>query len=193
METTFIDSSSLGVLIGAHRRLKSRGGRLLVACDNEAILKTFRVTGLDGVFGLAPSVDERARPEPDGRVDRLAAWSGAGGPSAGEPASRGRPGGPRRATGASTSSSRESCVARTSWRSCGSKIAANPAAPRTGAASAPTSTSPSTTTRWARSCTSWSCSASPAGRWMTIVRDSPRDECRICGLCGCTSSVRRSQ
>src|SRR6185312_11452689 len=32
--TTFIDSSSLGVLIGAHRRMKARGGRLIVACDN---------------------------------------------------------------------------------------------------------------------------------------------------------------
>ena len=49
-DTTFVDSSSLGVLIGAHRRLKSRGGRLVVACDNEAIVKTFRITGLDGVF-----------------------------------------------------------------------------------------------------------------------------------------------
>ena len=57
-ETTFIDSSSLGVLIGAHRRLKARGGRLLVACDNEAIVKTFRITGLDGVFTVVPSVDE---------------------------------------------------------------------------------------------------------------------------------------
>jgi anti-sigma B factor antagonist len=56
--TTFIDSSSLGVLIGAHRRLKTRGGRLVVACDNEAIVKTFRITGLDGVFTLAASVDE---------------------------------------------------------------------------------------------------------------------------------------
>ncbi len=65
METTFIDSSSLGVLIGAHRRLKSRGGRLLVACDNEAILKTFRVTGLDGVFGLAPSVEGALGQEPE--------------------------------------------------------------------------------------------------------------------------------
>ena len=65
METTFIDSSSLGVLIGAHRRLKSRGGRLLVACDNDAILKTFRVTGLDGVFGLAPSVECALGPEPE--------------------------------------------------------------------------------------------------------------------------------
>jgi anti-sigma B factor antagonist len=57
METKFVDSSSLGVLIGAHRRLKSRGGRLVVACDNEAIVKTFRVTGLDGVFRLVSSVE----------------------------------------------------------------------------------------------------------------------------------------
>jgi len=57
METTFIDSSSLGVLIGAHRRLKSRGGRLVVACGDEAIMKTFRITGLDTVFTLTDSVE----------------------------------------------------------------------------------------------------------------------------------------
>jgi anti-sigma B factor antagonist len=56
-ETTFIDSSSLGVLIGAHRRLKLRGGALLVVCASEAIAKTFKITGLDGVFTLADSVD----------------------------------------------------------------------------------------------------------------------------------------
>src|ERR687895_1614951 len=56
-ETTFIDSSSLGVLIGAHRRLKLRGGSLVVVCANEAIAKTFKITGLDGVFTIAPSVD----------------------------------------------------------------------------------------------------------------------------------------
>jgi anti-sigma B factor antagonist len=48
--TTFIDSSSLGVLIGAQRRLKAR--------DVESIVKTFRITGLDNVFTLVPSVDE---------------------------------------------------------------------------------------------------------------------------------------
>jgi anti-sigma B factor antagonist len=56
-ETSFIDSSSLGVLIGAHRRLKLRGGTLVVVCDNEAIVKTFKITGLDGVFTLAPTLD----------------------------------------------------------------------------------------------------------------------------------------
>src|SRR5215203_6440716 len=56
-ETTFVDSSSLGVLIGAHRRLKSRGGQLVVASSTEAIVKTFRITGLDGVFKLVDSVE----------------------------------------------------------------------------------------------------------------------------------------
>ena len=49
---------SLGVLIGAHRRLKLRGGSLVVVCDNEAIVKTFRITGLDGVFTLVRSLDD---------------------------------------------------------------------------------------------------------------------------------------
>lgn len=60
-ETTFIDSSSLGALIGAHRRLRSRGGRLVVACDDDTIVKTFRITGLDGVITLVPSVDDALR------------------------------------------------------------------------------------------------------------------------------------
>jgi anti-sigma B factor antagonist len=59
--TTFIDSSSLGVLIGAHRRLKQRGGRLVIVCDGEAILKTFRVTGLDTVFEIVSSVEDGLR------------------------------------------------------------------------------------------------------------------------------------
>src|ERR671937_821222 len=45
-ETTFIDSSSLGVLIGAHRRLRRLQGSLVIVCDGEPILKTFRITGL---------------------------------------------------------------------------------------------------------------------------------------------------
>jgi anti-sigma B factor antagonist len=56
-QTTFIDSSSLGVLIGAHRRLKLSGGSLVVVCDNDTIVKTFKITGLDGVFTLVPTLD----------------------------------------------------------------------------------------------------------------------------------------
>jgi anti-sigma B factor antagonist len=57
-ETTFIDSSSLGVLIGAHRRLLRLDGRLVIVCCSDAIAKTFRITGLDGVFTIVGSLDE---------------------------------------------------------------------------------------------------------------------------------------
>ena len=56
--TSFIDSSSLGVLIGAHRRLRRHGGRLVIVCSNDAIAKTFRITGLDSVFTIVGSVEE---------------------------------------------------------------------------------------------------------------------------------------
>ena len=57
-ETTFVDSSTLGVLIGAHRRLSGRDGSLSVVCTGEAILKTFRITGLDGVFRIVGTLDD---------------------------------------------------------------------------------------------------------------------------------------
>jgi anti-sigma B factor antagonist len=57
-ETTFIDSSSLGVLIGAHRRLLRLQGRLVIVCNSDAISKTFRITGLDGVFTIVGSLEE---------------------------------------------------------------------------------------------------------------------------------------
>jgi anti-sigma B factor antagonist len=57
-DTTFIDSSSLGVLIGAHRRLLRMDGRLVIVCNNDAIAKTFKITGLDGVFTIVGTLDE---------------------------------------------------------------------------------------------------------------------------------------
>jgi anti-sigma B factor antagonist len=54
-EVTFIDSSSLGVLIGAHQRLKPRGGGLVIVCDDRTIVNTFKITGLDSVFEIVSS------------------------------------------------------------------------------------------------------------------------------------------
>jgi anti-sigma B factor antagonist len=59
---TFMDSSSLGVLIGAHRRLTRRRGRLVIACDQPGILKVLRVTGLDGVFEIVASTPPERDP-----------------------------------------------------------------------------------------------------------------------------------
>ena len=52
---SFIDSSSLGVLIGAHKRLKLRDGSLVIVCDDRTIVNTFKITGLDGVFEIVAS------------------------------------------------------------------------------------------------------------------------------------------
>ncbi len=57
-EANFLDSSSLGVLIGAHRKQTRRGGSLIIACDQERILKVLRITGLDSVFRIVASVED---------------------------------------------------------------------------------------------------------------------------------------
>lgn len=54
----FIDSSGLGVLVSALRKVKEGGGTLRLVCTKESILKIFRITGLDKVFPLFPSVAE---------------------------------------------------------------------------------------------------------------------------------------
>jgi anti-sigma B factor antagonist len=53
----FLDSTGLGVLVGALKRLRVVGGELLLVCAQERLLKIFRITGLDQVFSLFDSVD----------------------------------------------------------------------------------------------------------------------------------------
>jgi anti-sigma B factor antagonist len=59
--TTFVDTSGLGVIFFSHRRLKSILCCIVVACTSEAIVKTFRITGLDGVFTIVDSVEAGLR------------------------------------------------------------------------------------------------------------------------------------
>jgi len=54
----FIDSSGLGVLVGALRRAKERSGAVRLVCTRGSILKIFRVTGLDKVFPIFSDTKE---------------------------------------------------------------------------------------------------------------------------------------
>jgi anti-sigma B factor antagonist len=54
----FIDSSGLGVLVGALRRMKERDGEMRLVCAKEPVLKILRITGLDRVFPIYASTDE---------------------------------------------------------------------------------------------------------------------------------------
>jgi anti-sigma B factor antagonist len=54
-ETTFIDSMTLGVLLGAVKRLRPIGGRVSVVCNDANIRRIFEITLLDRVFSLHES------------------------------------------------------------------------------------------------------------------------------------------
>ncbi len=57
-ETTFIDSTTLGVLVGGVKRLRPNGGQLSLVCSDRNITKIFEITGLDKVFPIYGSRDE---------------------------------------------------------------------------------------------------------------------------------------
>jgi anti-sigma B factor antagonist len=63
----FLDSTGLGVLVGALKRLRAAGGTFGLVCSKEPLLKIFRITALDQVFPIFTSVDEAtAAPGRDG-------------------------------------------------------------------------------------------------------------------------------
>jgi anti-sigma B factor antagonist len=59
----FLDSTGLGVLIGAHRRAAERGGSLRLIVHDGPISRLLNITGLIGVFAVYHSLE-------DARADR---------------------------------------------------------------------------------------------------------------------------
>jgi anti-sigma B factor antagonist len=57
-DTTFIDSTTLGVLVGGVKRLRTNEGQLSLVCSDRNITKIFEITGLDRVFTIYPTRDE---------------------------------------------------------------------------------------------------------------------------------------
>ena len=56
-QTTFLDSSALGVLIGALKRMREREGRLGIVEPPSSIRRIFEITALDRVLDLHPDRD----------------------------------------------------------------------------------------------------------------------------------------
>jgi anti-sigma B factor antagonist len=57
-DTTFIDSTTLGVLVGGVKRLRTHDGQLSLVCSDRNITKIFEITGLDRVFAIHTTRDE---------------------------------------------------------------------------------------------------------------------------------------
>ncbi len=54
----FLDSTGLGVLVGGLKRTRSHHGTLRLVCDQEKIIKVFRITGLTKVFPIYASLQD---------------------------------------------------------------------------------------------------------------------------------------
>jgi anti-sigma B factor antagonist len=64
--TTYIDSTGLGVLVGALKRTGVYGGWLRLACLPEPVQSTFRKTGLFKVFDVYDTVEAAIDHETEG-------------------------------------------------------------------------------------------------------------------------------
>ena len=68
----FMDSSGLGVLIGAAKRAAAGGGALCVAGASDRVVKVLRVTGLMRVMPAFPALEDAFAWLDRVRADRLA-------------------------------------------------------------------------------------------------------------------------
>jgi anti-sigma B factor antagonist len=57
-EVGFLDSTGIGVLVGALRRQRESGHELVLVVSNAHVLKVLTITSLDKVFPLVSTLDE---------------------------------------------------------------------------------------------------------------------------------------
>jgi anti-sigma B factor antagonist len=87
----FLDSTGLGVLVGAHKRLRPVGGTFALVCAKESLLKVFRITALDQIIPLHETVEAAIGTRTDGAgpAPGQTGSGGPGGPEAGGPSGLG--------------------------------------------------------------------------------------------------------
>lgn len=57
----YIDSTGLGVLIGALKKVREHDGHIVLVCNNPHIRKIFSITGLVKIFEIFATIDEAAK------------------------------------------------------------------------------------------------------------------------------------
>ena len=63
-EATFIDSTTIGAVLSATKRVREHNGSLEIVCTNRNVLRAFEFAGLDRIFRFHSSVDEAVQPAP---------------------------------------------------------------------------------------------------------------------------------
>ncbi len=59
---TFLDSTALGILVGASRRCRHEGGELRLVIAESKVRRVFEITGLTSVFPIHSSLDTALQP-----------------------------------------------------------------------------------------------------------------------------------
>ena len=57
-QVEFLDSTGLGVLVGGLKKVRAHDGALELVCNQDRLLKIFRITGLAKVFVIHETADE---------------------------------------------------------------------------------------------------------------------------------------
>jgi anti-sigma B factor antagonist len=57
-ESSLVDSAGLGVLASAARRVRAKGGTFVLAADDPRFLRTLKITGLERLFDVEPTLTE---------------------------------------------------------------------------------------------------------------------------------------
>lgn len=57
-QVEFMDSTGLGVLVGAQKQAAAQGGSVALVCTSPRLLKILRITKLEKLFPLHPSVTD---------------------------------------------------------------------------------------------------------------------------------------
>jgi len=57
LQTSFMDSTALGVLVAVNRSL-DEDARLAIVCPSATVLRIFELSGMDSVFAIFPTLDQ---------------------------------------------------------------------------------------------------------------------------------------
>ncbi len=57
-DVEFLDSTGLGVLVGGLKKVRAHDGSLQLVCNQDRLLKIFRITGLAKVFVIHDTADQ---------------------------------------------------------------------------------------------------------------------------------------
>ena len=57
-DTTFVDSTTLGVLLSVVKRVRPEGGTVVLVCPDRNVRRIFEITLLDRVFAIVDTRDE---------------------------------------------------------------------------------------------------------------------------------------